>query len=66
LNIADHIRAGEQQHVSYWHAKALVGLNLQPVSKIKIATRRYRYGANRKARIPHEWVFMFKKPKEVR
>lgn len=62
LHISDHIRKGQLQPVSEWHAEILQQLGLKKREKIQITSRRMRFGANRDVRASHEYVYYFKKP----
>ncbi len=62
LNISDHIRAGERQHVTSWHIDTLLGHNLDLVDYHRIDTARQRHGANSNARVDHEAVIVLRKP----
>ena len=59
LNISDHIRGGERQCVSSWHASALLDLGFLLVDAARVVTPRMRAGANRGARVPAELVLAF-------
>jgi DNA modification methylase len=61
LNVKDHIRRGERQPVSAWHAHILLGLGLRLVDCVPIATPGMGYGANRHARVGAELVWVFEK-----
>jgi len=62
LNIKDHIRGGEIQPVSAWHANHLMhrhGLSL--VQAEIVGTPSLRQGANADARVGHEFVWVLRK-----
>lgn len=59
LNVKDHIRDGEVQHVSWWHHGILYGLGLVPEEQIRVQVPSLRAGANADARVGFEWVFVF-------
>jgi DNA modification methylase len=62
VNISNHIRDFEEQHVWEWHVDFLInncGLVLRKV--IPIDTPRNRKGKNYKARVNCEYVFVFEK-----
>jgi DNA modification methylase len=61
LNISDHIRAGKVVPVSNWHAETLQNIGFELKNCIKVETPRNRFGANRKLRVEHEFVFVFYK-----
>ena len=63
LNIKDHVRDGVVQPVSGWHVTTLSRLGLTLLWMIPVATPGLRYGANRDARVEHEWVLVFEKEK---
>lgn len=59
LNISDHIRNGEVVAVSDWHKTTILNLGFKLVKTIQIETPRNRFGANSKARVEFEKVFIF-------
>lgn len=59
LNISDHIRRGERQHVSSWHAEALIAMGFKLVDTSRVQTQRLRAGSNGNARVPSELVLAF-------
>lgn len=61
LNIKDHIRRGEVEPVMAWHVNALAALGfvLDRSRSRRIETPGQRHGANRSARIDHEFVLTF-------
>lgn len=70
LNISDHIRDGQRQAVSAWHARFLMAqgpqeergeLGLTLIDCIPVATRRLRAGENGDARVDTEIVWVFEK-----
>ena len=60
LNIKDHIRGGERQRVTDWHALTLTDLGFSIFAWRDIATPGQRYGQNGAARVPFESVIAFK------
>jgi len=62
LNIKDHIRAVERMYVSSWHYCALyqAGFRFEDMALVECPGN--RQGQNGQARVPHEYVIMFKKP----
>ena len=62
LNIKDHIRAGERQHVTDWHIDALQALGLRLVEHRQVACPGNRYGQNAELRVEYESVVLFRKP----
>lgn len=65
LNIKDHVRKRERQHVSLWHMGELMGLGLVSKATDRILVNGNRYGENREARIPYEFVYRMEKPSVV-
>lgn len=63
LNISDHIRKDERQPVTAWHVGACRSIGFVLEQKIKVETQRMGFGANRGARVDHESVLVFRKPK---
>lgn len=61
LNVSDHIRGGERQHVSRWHMLELVLLDMQYLTIKTIPTKRMRYGANGETRVSSELVIVLRK-----
>lgn len=59
LNIKDHIRNGERQHVTDWHIKTLLDLGFVLQEHVKIPCPGMRYGQNGNVRIEHESVILF-------
>lgn len=62
LNVSNHIRNGEEQHVWEWHTQYLInkcGLTLKCIYPVN--TRRMRKGKNYQARVNCEYVFVFEK-----
>jgi hypothetical protein len=65
LNVKDHIRHGERQHVAGWHVSELMGFyGLELVWCTELDTGSLRAGANAEARLP-EQVFVFDKIRRV-
>lgn len=62
LNVSDHLRGGERQHVSAWHCNTLDQLGLTCFARRDIPTKRMRFGQNHEARVEHEHVFAFRMP----
>lgn len=62
LHIGDHIRNGERIKVSKWHYKTLRKIGFEPVSIEKVYVKKMKHGANRKKRIPFEYVIVMSKP----
>jgi SAM-dependent methyltransferase len=59
LNVSDHIRNHERQHVTDWHVDALTKLGLRETRRADIPTKRLRFGANTDARVDAEHVITF-------
>lgn len=59
LNISDHIRQKNRQHVSSWHTQTLFTLGFELVDAARVETPRLRQGANGEARTPAELVLAF-------
>lgn len=59
-NISDHIRGGERQYVTDWHAETLTEMGFTLVDHIKINTPRMKFGANANTRIEYESILVFK------
>ena len=62
VNISDHIRRRQRQHVSAWHWLTLQAIGFHPTGLEHITTRRQRHGANRNARLPTEILMTFNRP----
>jgi DNA methylase len=63
LDIKDHIREGRRMPVSAWHLNALLGLGLTYVDDNPVVTSGLgNTGANAKARVRVEHVYLFTKP----
>jgi len=65
LNISDHIRGGEQQYVSDWHAQTLESLGYRCLDDILVETPRQRFGANGGLRVEYEHVYIFRNQLEA-
>jgi hypothetical protein len=61
LNISDHIRKGEVQHVSDWHIDTIKGLGFKKVRNIDVSTERLLHGENYELRVECEHVVVFDK-----
>lgn len=59
LNISDHIRDGQRQPVSEWHAATLAGLGFVLAQRVEAETPRNRQGQNGAARVESESVYLF-------
>lgn len=60
VNISNHIRKGEVQHVVEWHLRALMDLGLLMERVEQIATPRMRNGANANLRVPCEHILVMR------
>lgn len=61
LNISNHIRGGEEIHVSEWHKDTLEAMGLKLLDDIHVNTRRCRFGANAEKRVDFEHIYIFEK-----
>jgi SAM-dependent methyltransferase len=61
LNISDHIRDHQRQHVTDWHVESLTRLGLREIDRTDIQTKRMRHGDNAEARVDAEHVITFVK-----
>jgi len=59
LNIKDHVRKGQRQHVTQWHIEALMDLGFAIVEHVAVDCPGNRQGANGDARIDYESVIKF-------
>jgi tRNA G10 N-methylase Trm11 len=62
LNVKDHIRGGNRQHVAGWHVTTLCRMGFDLVRHKAIATPGHRMGANYDLRIDEEQVYVLKAP----
>lgn len=65
LNMKDHIRRKRRQYVSKWHLDTLRGMGLHLAKCSAVRLRGMGFGANRHARCPVEYVFVFEKPRSA-
>lgn len=64
LNISDHIRKGERQKVSEWHANILQNLyGFKLLETHNVLTPRLREGANADLRVDTEQIYVLRKEK---
>lgn len=56
IDVRDHIRRGERQHVASWHMKTLLRAGFFLVDVRSIETRGMRHGANADLRVPSTLV----------
>ncbi len=61
INIKDHIRGGEIQHVTQWHIEICQEIGLKLVGEITIPVSGLTHGENHEVRIPHESLLVLKK-----
>ena len=61
LNVSDHIRKGQVQHVTAWHVEACQEIGFVVSDKIEIQTPRMRRGENHALRVDCESVIVFVK-----
>lgn len=61
LNIKDHIRGGEVQHVTDWHIETIVGLEYDMIEHVHVETPSLRYGQNSDLRVGYESLILFRK-----
>jgi tRNA G10 N-methylase Trm11 len=62
LNVSDFIKNFEIQPVANWHRDALIDLGFRVIEVYPVPTPRLRFGANEKARVEHEMVYVLEKP----
>lgn len=61
LNIKDHIRGGDRQHVTDWHLGCLRELGCVLIDCDRLAPPHLRFGANADVRVSAELVLVFSK-----
>ena len=61
INIKDHIRNGEIQHVTQWHIETCLDIGLKMEGEISIPVSGLTHGENYEKRIPHESLLVFSK-----
>lgn len=61
LNIKDHVRDGERQHVAGWHVTELILVGFELLWCVDVGTRQLRQGENAELRFD-EQVFVFGRP----
>ena len=61
LNVSDHVRAGEVVPVANWHRRALEAVGFSVKTEEQVDTPRMRMGANHRARVGWEMVYVFEK-----
>ena len=60
LNVKDHIRGGVLQHVTNWHAVALLMLGFVCTRRVHVPCPGQRHGANGHLRVEYESVLQFR------
>ena len=61
LNVKDHIRKGELQPVTNWHAVTLLMLGFTCTARVHVPCPGQRHGANGHLRVDYESVLRFRK-----
>lgn len=61
INIKDHIRGGEIQHVTQWHIEVCQEIGLKLLGEVTIPVSGLTHGENYEVRIPHESLLVFLK-----
>lgn len=61
LNISNHIRAGKEARVAEWHVQTLMMMRFRLEEIHTVETKRMRQGENHAARVPYEFVFVFRR-----
>lgn len=61
INVSNHIRNWEEQHVAEWHRDALRGMGMTLLAEHRVLTPRMRFGENWESRVPCESVFVLQK-----
>ncbi len=59
LNIKNHIRNGQEQHVTEWHIETLLSIGYDMLEQIKINTPSMRFGDNAEKRLDYESIIKF-------
>lgn len=62
VNVSNHVRRGQVQHVMEWHVDALASVGYRLERLVPITTRRYRHGANADARVDAEHLILCGRP----
>lgn len=62
VNISNHVRKGQVQHVMEWHLDTLVSTGFRFQRLVPIETRRFKNGANREARVASEHLIVMVRP----
>lgn len=61
LNISNHIREGKVARVAEWHIDTLVRMRFELMELHTVETKRMRDGQNADARMPYEYVVVFRR-----
>lgn len=62
LNIKDHIRKKQRQHVAGWHVTTLCRIGFDLLFQEEVVTPGMRFGANGSDRLPAEMIYVLQKP----
>lgn len=62
VNISNHIRKGAEIPVAEWWRDSMTSAGLILEQDIPVQTPRMGFGANAKARVDCEWVYVTRKP----
>lgn len=62
INVSNFIRKGSEVDVCEWTKNALIDIGFQFKKEYEIHTPRMGFGANAKARVQYEKIFVFSKP----
>lgn len=65
LNVKDHIRKDERQHVAAWHRMACKDIGFMMLTVTKVPVKGNRQGQNGDVRIDYEEVIVLRKPWQV-
>ena len=65
INIKDHIRNGQIQHVTQWHAETCRTMGFKQQDTRIIPVSGLTHGENAEHRIPHESLLVFHKPERL-
>lgn len=61
LNVKDHERQGERQHVSAWHRRTIESIGFERVETWTLDHNGMRFGENHEARTDSEYIYVFEK-----
>jgi hypothetical protein len=62
LNVSNFIKDGEIVNVAGWHRWTLRQIGFELLERHVVSTRRFKHGANRDLRVPHEFIYVLRKP----